>query len=358
MGPPAPAETIMMKPSSLLRGLVFSLLLGAAPLLSQCGGEANLPTEAGTPPHLEPVKLYLDVAADGLRVVGSPGAVAPAGASVRVTNPRTGVSVIATAAADGALDVIIAGEIGDELELSVTSGGQEASDRISFSAIGSRTDFSGLPCDVMEIALRETLLDVFEAADPTCRFDIECLSIPMGAVSCFLSCRDGMVSRAALQDVTAQSEQQTASLCQALSACDRPMPSCPEEDDSLRTTACQDGRCVRVSPVRLTCSDYFDPAGVRRGELLDAANEACTEDADCALANIGVRCLNDCERTFDSVARSEVASLEASVQEVDRFYCEPAFALGCEVPPGDCQPPTGIATAVCEAGACAVRYVE
>jgi hypothetical protein len=347
----------MMKYRHLLRACVPCLLLAVVPLLSHCGEAAGYGTETGNPPKLEERQLYLEVVAGGIRVVGTPGAVAPAGASVRVTNVTTGVSVETRAAADGSLDVVIAAEPGDELEVTVGSGGQEASERISFGSIGSRTDLGGVSCEALEATLAQTLVEVAENADTACSYDIDCLSIHLAAVSCYQGCDEAVLSRAGLPDASEQAEQRTTPVCLALEPCARPVAQCENLGETIRTTACEAGRCVRIDPVRFTCEDYGIPANERRAQLRAAANKQCVEDTDCGLANIGVPCLADCEYTLDGVAVSEVAALEASIREVDTLYCAPALAYGCEPPSFDCVPPTGTATAVCNAGTCEVQYL-
>jgi hypothetical protein len=343
----------------LLRAIVPCLLLAAAPLLSHCGEAEGFGTETGNPPQLEEKQLYLELVAGGIRVVGTPGAIAPAGASVRVTNVSTGVSVETRAAADGSLDVVIAAEPGDELEVTVGSGGQETSARISFGAIGSRTDLGGVSCDALEATLTQTLVEVVEDADIACSYDIDCVSIPFAGVSCYTACTEAVVSRAGLADASEQAEQRTMPVCLALQSCVRPAaPRCEGPGENMRTTACEAGRCVSVDPVRVTCGYWGIPASERRTQLRAAANKQCALDTDCGVANIGVSCLFDCEYVFDGVAVSEVAALEASIRdEVEAAYCVPGAAYDCEPPNIDCTPPTGTATAVCNAGTCEVQYV-
>jgi hypothetical protein len=349
----------MINHRHLLRAIVPCLLLAAAPLLSHCGEAAGFGTETGNPPQVEERQLYLELVAGGIRVVGMPGAIEPAGASVRVTNVSTGVSVETRAAADGSLDVVIAAQSGDELEVTVGSGGQETSARISFSEMARRSDLSGVSCQALESTLSETVIEVFADADTVCTDDVDCVSIGSGAASsCYYQCGINIVSRSGAARVGSVGEQLTAGVCAALEACDRPPPSsCPLID--LGFPQCVAGRCEGVDQTRLTCDDFGVPAAERRTQLRDAANKQCAVDTDCALANIGASCLSDCDYIFDSVAVSEVAALEASIRdEVDTAYCTPAAAYGCEPPSVDCSPPTGTATAVCNAGTCEVQYVD
>jgi hypothetical protein len=348
----------MMNYRHLLRAIVPCLLLASAPLLSHCGEAAGLGTETGNPPRLEEKRLYLEVVAGGIRVVGTPGAIAPPSASVRVTNLTTGVSVEASAAADGSLDVVIAAEPGDELEVRVSSGGQEVSERLSFGEIARRSDLSGASCQALESTLYQTVNEVFEDADTACTDDVDCMSIGHGAAaSCYYECGIDIVSRSGAAVARSRGEQLTASVCAALEACDRPAPSsCPLLDPGF--PRCIAGRCQGVEPSTFGCDDILETAQTRRTQLRDTPSKQCVEDTDCGLANIGVRCLFDCEYIVDSVAVSGVAALEASIRdEVDSAYCALASANRCEPATIDCSPPTGTATAVCNTGTCEVEYV-
>jgi len=346
----------MMKPRRLLRAFVPCLLLCAAPLLSHCGGDVQLATETGNPPVLEQKKLYLEVVADRLRVVGTAGAIAPPGAAVRVTNLTTGASVETTAASDGSLDVRIAGDSGDELELTVTSGAKQTSERISFAAIGSRTDLDGVSCDALEVTLVQTLLDSIDEADAECATNVDCAPVSLSASPCFRGCGTYNLSRDGAASFNASAADRTQGVCAALDACERePPPPCTPSVPFV--PACRAGRCEGVDPSTLTCNELLGAAEERRRQLRTAANKVCSVDADCTLLNVGVRCLGDCGRPFESVARGAADALAASVRdEVDSTYCGYAIASTCSEP--DCGIPPDPAEAYCDAGTCAVRYLE
>lgn len=347
----------MTKYSHLLRAILPCLLLTVAPLLPHCGEAASFGTETGNPPHIEQRKLYLELVDGGLRVVGTREAIAPSRAPVRVTNLATGTSVETTAGRDGSLDVVILAGADDELEVTVTSGGQETTERISFGAIGSRTDLRDLSCQALEATLDQTIRDVFSTADTACATDEDCLFVGYDTASpCAQGCGMGLVTRAGLELATSQGQQRTSTVCSALEACERPPhPICPLVAPAGPT--CVNGRCEAAFPARQTCDDFIIPAAQRRTELRAAASKICTQDADCALAYIGVTCLNDCGRTMDAVARAAVDVLETRIlDEVASAYCAPALNYGCEAPSDDCTPPVGTPRAVCDTGACGVLY--
>lgn len=343
----------MMKLSHLLRACVPCLLLAVTPLLSHCGEAAGFGTETGNPPQLEEMKLYLEIVPDGIRVVGAPGAVAPPGAAVRVTNVSTGVSVETAAAADGSLDVVVPGEGGDEFEVTVTSGGREASERVSFGAVLRRTDLSAVSCSGLESTVFQTVGDVLTSADVACSADVDCVFVGHG-VRCYPSCASSVVSRDGAVFVSSEGERLTGAVCAALDACDRvPPPSCDLPDPLL--PLCVAGRCEAVGSTSLACNDLLDAAEARRAQLRARAPKACVADADCGLARVATRCTADCGRIYEGVALGAVEATESAVRdEIDVTYCEPAMTQGCSIP--DCGNEPEPAEAYCDAGSCAVSY--
>lgn len=215
-------------------------------------------------------------------------------------------------------------------------------------------------CEALEATLTQTLVEVFQGADGACSYDLDCTSAPLRAASpCYRGCENSVVARAGVAAANARGELETADVCAQLEACERQAAPPCDEPIGIRTSACQAGRCVRIDPVRLTCDDFGIPAAERRMQLRAEASKACARDADCALANIGASCLSDCGRSADAVAVSAVAALEAGIRdEVDSTYCAPALSYGCDAPSDDCNPTVGTATAICDAGACAVVYVD
>jgi hypothetical protein len=347
----------MMKHRSVFRALSIGLLLSLSPLLAQCGGDAGLGTESGNPPRLEQQKLTLEVVAGGLLVVGAPGAVAPPGAAVRVTNLTTGERVQTTAGADGTIEVVIAGDLTDELEVSVSSGGRETSERLSLGAIGERTELSGVSCASLENVLVATMLDVIDAADASCSADADCASRGLGVASpCYYQCGTAILSRAGLAQASTQGPQRTAAVCAALDACDRPAPSsCPVESSAL--PACVEGRCQGVDPASMSCEESLDSIYERYAQLRASADKACAEDADCALANVATECVESCGFDVESVARDAVGALETAIRDEGfAAYCAAYLSRNCPLPQVNCPSAPNGPEAFCDAGTCAIRY--
>jgi hypothetical protein len=348
----------MMNLRHLLRACVPCLLLAVAPLLSHCGEAAGFGTETGNPPQLEAKQLSFELVDGGIRVIGKPGAVAPPGASVRITNLTSGASVETTAAADGSIDVVIAGEGGDELEVTVTSGGRQTSERVSSDPVAGSVDLNGGSCPGLEDTLNQTVGDVLDSADVVCTTDVDCVSVYVGAgAQCYQGCGSVVLSRNGAAFASAEGERRTAAICAALDGCDRPPPPPCDQDDSA--PQCVAGRCEAVDLSSLSCDDLLQSVEARRSELRDRANKGCVLDADCALAEVSVSCLIQCDTTVEGVARTAVAGLEAAVRdEVDSAYCGWFVARGCRPPEPGCPQPSGIAEAFCDAGTCSARFVQ
>ncbi|HTV21734.1 MAG TPA: carboxypeptidase-like regulatory domain-containing protein [Polyangiaceae bacterium] len=340
----------MMKHRSFFHPFFAGLLLATAPLLSQCGGDAGFGTETGNPPGIEQKKLHLELVDAGLRVVGSPGAVAPGGASVRVTNVRTGDSVQTTAADDGSFEVAIAGGASDELVVSVLSGGQEASERISLS--DGATDLGSTSCEALDASLRETLRGLFESAEAACTTDADCVRASYATASvCFVGCASVYLSSDAAYRAYTQGPELTAALCEALEPCPRPDSLCAEPG----LPVCRAGVCQGVAASTLQCDDISDLARARRERLRSSADKACTTNADCALASVYSGCIVECGPSVESVAVGSVDSLEASIRsEIDGGFCAAYIGRNCSLPELDCPLEPANPTAVCDAGTCAI----
>src|SRR3954468_834648 len=112
-----------MKPLRLARCLPWLWIAVCPPLLGHCGGAVEHGTETGNPPVIEQQKLHVVLHDDGVVVVGDPGAVSP-GASVAVTNTRTGAHAEASAGSDGSVSVSVHGTLDDEYEVTVSSEGR------------------------------------------------------------------------------------------------------------------------------------------------------------------------------------------------------------------------------------------
>lgn len=344
---------------SLLRAIGPCLLLAVTPMLVHCGGDAAPATETGNPPGIARHRIYLELTAGGLRVVGRPAAITPPGSQVSVTNLSSGVSVDATAAADGTLDVVVPGAIGDEIQVTVTNGAVAASETVSFAEIARQSDLSGITCLALEHTLNGALDEVFRSADTTCATDADCAFVgwSVGA-PCYYECAETLLSRAGATDARATGAQWTTSVCEALAACDRPPPSSCGGGPPPRLPTCTAGQCTAIYPDELSCDDLLTTAGARRDTLIAQTDRTCSIDSDCALAGISARCLIACGPGI-SVAKPAVQTLERNIQtDVDDALCGPVLDRACPYDEASCPELSGPPQTYCDAGTCALRYLE
>lgn len=354
--PPTPHWTIIMK---RFTPLACWLLLGLCPpLLGQCGGAAqpgtlDPGTETGNPPRVDGRKLFLVQSGESVLLIGEAGAVSPGGASVRVTNLRTGVQVETTALNDGSINVVIPGSLADGYELSVSNEGQAVNLPVPASD-GSSLD--ALSCNALENALGQRIASGFAAADTSCTTHTDCVLSGWG-VGCYYQCGSSYLSLAGQSASLAAIEAATEPVCTELdSRCERqPASSCPP---SLATVPeCRDGTCQGLDVNALECQEVSSRASLRVNELLERADRACATDDDCALVNPSVSCFADCGRETN-ISVSAVQALTESVAQIERDFCQSFDGRQCPpplIPP--CTPPQQT-TPVCNAGQCELIVLQ
>ena len=81
-------------------------------------------TQTGNPPVLDRGKVKLEVGADEVHVTGEPGAAAPGGATIEITNLTTGKMTDGKAAADGSFDVRVDGSLDDAFVVRAVANGR------------------------------------------------------------------------------------------------------------------------------------------------------------------------------------------------------------------------------------------
>lgn len=342
--------TLMMRH---VTSLACWLLLGLCPpLLGQCGGATTEPgTETGNPPRVDERKLYLVQSGESVQLIGEAGAVSPGGATVRLTNLRTGIQVETTALNDGSINVIVPGSLADGYELTVVSRGE-----VVAVPLAARPDdgssLAALSCDALENALGQRVASGFAAADASCTVDTDCVYSGWG-VGCYYQCGASFMSGAGQSAVFATIEAETEPVCTELeSRCQRqPASSCPP--DSVTVPECRGGTCQGLDLDALDCQTVSNRAEARMRELLERADRVCVTDEDCAIVNPSVSCFADCGNETN-IAASAVQALTAAVEHVERDFCQNFDGRQCPrplIPP--CVPPQPT-TAVCNAGQCAL----
>jgi hypothetical protein len=343
-----------------LRNLAACLLLATAPApFVHCGGETLLGTETGNPPFIDSHALYLERTADGVRVVGKPGAVTPGGAQVTITNLSTGERVEALAAEDGSLDVQIAGAPGDEYEVVASSGGQQVTQSLSFTELAGRQNLDGVSCVALEDTLNASLLASYAGADTTCSVDTDCAHAgSSGRPRCYNGCGIALVlSVAAEAAASAAAIDLTASVCAALDGCERePPPPCSGGSD-FEIPTCRAGQCQSVNTITAACDSLELATRSRFDALVGASDRTCSEDTDCVAIQPSATCVRTCGNQV-SIARSAVDALAARIQsEIEEPVCGIISQRGCLTPEPPCAPPPP-AAAACRNGGCVLEPVE
>jgi hypothetical protein len=343
-----------MKHLALARMLLW-LLIAVCPPLFHCGGNVEHGTETGNPPVVEQQKLHIVLRENGVEVVGDPGAVSP-GASVSVTNRRTGERVEATAGTDGSVTVIVPGLLQDEYEVTVSNGSGSQTVRVAADtsaatggAGGGGSDLASASCTTLEQTLQQSVTATYTNASKSCQADRDCTTA--GDVGCYYSCGGPIVSTSGKRTAEAAILQDTTPLCAELSQrCGpRGAPGCPYQMPT--TLGCNDGTCQPLG-----CEDLGRRAAARVDEALSNAPRDCTVDTDCSLISSAVRCVADCGSFRHSVATSAVAQLNQVVLLTQDPLCSEFESRSCPPPrPLPCEP-AATPNAVCIGGQCDVQY--
>ena len=344
----------------LLPWLVISL---CPPLLGHCGGALEHGTETGNPPVVEQQKLHVVLHDSGVEVVGDPGAV-PAGASVAVTNLRTGESVQATAGADGSVNIDVPGTAQDTYDVTVSSGGGTQSVQVTAATPGgpvepyrdppggtsstslSDADLPGASCDALETLLGQRIATAFESGSTQCRTDDDCVFAGWGA-GCYFQCGGSFLSVNGSILARAAAEQSVAPVCSELQRCIRqPASSCPPP---LTTRAqCSNGVCQPLDLSTYSCEQLSDTASARLVTTLTGGTQ-CLQDADCMLFEPSVSCAFSCPGHPMAVAVYAGPAFNAAVQRIESPFCDEFHNRGtCTGPfPLPCPAPLFQPKAVC-----------
>lgn len=344
------------------RALASVALLFASPaLLVRCGGESLPGTETGNPPGVDALRLYLEVTNDGIRVLGSPGAVTPGGARVRVTNRTTGESVETVAGADGSLDVVIPGGAADTFEVTVVSGAAEVTQAVSFVDLATREDTNGPTCQSLESALGTRLRNSYDGADTSCSVDADCTRTGWEAATpgCARGCNGPLLSQTGAAQARAAAAQATLDVCLALEQCERePPPPC--EGPEYEIIRCDAGQCRADYPIELACDALVLATSQRRLALITGVDRSCQADADCTVTSSGIPCLNDCGPVDVALAASALPGLQAQLEsEIDQNLCSLIEQRACPLPEPSCEPrDPGPFRGVCSAGRCELERIE
>ena len=352
--------------------LLPCVLIALCPtLLGHCGGATQQATETGNPPGIAEQKLHILLRDTGVQVVGDAGAVG-AGANVNVTNRSSGDHGQAIAKVDGSFDIVVAGSLQDEYEVTVSNGSLTQTVRISASTNGLSTDtspdLSTASCASLEKTLTQHVTAGFAAGDKSCESDVDCVYADW-QVGCYFGCGGTFLSVAGayphvtdagvggatgVQVTRAIVEQDIAPVCNELSSrCGPESPSsCPPAPDQFEAE-CYAKACRPANIDALTCNDLSGKAASHARDLLDRAPRACTADADCALVSYAVRCDAGCGSRSQSVNVSAVEAARASVRRVEDYFCSRFENKPCPAPLDlPCNTRDQITLPSCVAGQC------
>lgn len=341
--------------------LMAMLLCALAPAaLTRCGGSADDPngnqllgTETGNPPVIKKAELHLEVAPGGMRLLGNPGAIT-ARAEVRVTNQRTGESATTTAAADGSVEVTFAGDSSDVYEVTVTTASGTTS--VTLTAADLPSDLSTLSCEALGNSLAPVIAATYAEADHSCAVDADCAERYWGE-GCYNRCGSEILTASAVDATSALAEQRIAGLCGEIEArgCRNDAPPCaPSPERLLR---CEQGQCVGRQLGELTCTELSNEASTRRQAAAEGASRSCDVDADCALLQHDLSCLDDCGGFFAPIASSAHDAAKIDIERADEALCGEFERDACQVLALPCDPGSpGTRTPICVQGQCEVRF--
>jgi hypothetical protein len=357
-----------MRHSSLVRLLPWLLISVCPPLLGHCGGSTEPGTETGNPPVVEQQRLHIVLRDTGVEVVGDPGAVT-AGASVQLTNRRTGDHAEATARADGSVSVSVPGSLQDEYEVTVaTRGGSQtvrvtttSGDTSSAGSAGvgpgdtgaSDAELASASCSTLESTLRQRVSAGFSGGDTACRVDDDCVFQGWG-VGCYFQCGSSFLSVNGAALAQAQVQTDTAPVCNELtSRCTREPPfSCAPVPTT--TPECANGVCRGLDLSALGCDELANTASSRLNSLLDTADHGCARDSDCTLYDPSLACVADCGRPT-ALATQALPDLTGRVEQLEERFCAEFENRSCPGPfQLPCPPPLMTPKASCVSGQCSV----
>jgi hypothetical protein len=157
--------------------LVSLLLLTCSPLLIQCGGTTNNPTETatetGNPPAVVQQKLSIVANGTDVELRGDAGAVT-AGAMVTLTNQTTSERGEGTAQGDGSVSVVVAGSLQDQYEVRVSTATGEQTFQVFSGENGAVVESEALSCVELTQKLGARMNQARTGASRMCSNDEDC----------------------------------------------------------------------------------------------------------------------------------------------------------------------------------------
>jgi hypothetical protein len=303
-------------------------------------------TQTGNPPILDDGRVSLEVSAGEVRITGKPASVAPAGATIEITNLTTGMLISGMAAADGSFAIRVDGSVNDTFAVRVLAGDEES--KVVYVVRGGALVAEGgdgsLSCSEYSELARAVLRGSAAAADRSCSSDLDCAVVPLP--SCHPGCDAAYVSNAGVSQVEATLAAVRNGLCADAKqdGCNSGPPPC----SGFRPASCVAGQC-NFAGEATSCEARAQLAEAVIAEALAAADTSCESDSDCATAGTVSACTEACSEHV--VSRAGKATIEAAVAEVEGGVCAAFEVDGCYVERQPCVPPQP-AVPRCDAGQC------
>ena len=221
--------------------------LAALGLFACSAAHTNTSTETENPPVIDIGRISLVVSAGDVRVVGEPGAVAPAAAEVEIE-----IEVVATGEltqvrpnADGSFEIAIDANSDVVVAVRATHNGQSSQSVYvtrGGATVGSDTGGT-LSCAQRSQLASQAIGSAATNADASCRTAADCAAVPL-RTSCTDSCGDAIVSSGSVAELEDAVSAVNDGLCSGFAAdgCSVQATPCPSPIGD--TIACVDGRCT------------------------------------------------------------------------------------------------------------------
>ncbi len=218
-------------------------------------------TETGNPPFLDLDEISLVVSADGVRIVGEPGAVKPGGAEITLENVATGEVARGKANADGSFDIAIDASADAVIEVRASSGG-ESSGSVYVTRGGAMVGSDGgsaLSCMERSQLASQAIGGVLTSLDSSCETAADCKFVPY-RTSCTDACGDALVSAGEVERLQDTVRSIGSGICRDFAAdgCTVEAQPCPPPLSG--PVQCVAGRCEQLERPLSACEQCFDTA--------------------------------------------------------------------------------------------------
>ncbi len=214
-------------------------------------------TETGNPPVIDAQRIALVVSPDGLRVVGSAGAITPGGVVIEIVALSTGRTFTTSSAADGSFDVTVEGPLAETFAVYARDG-SGAVYVLRGSASVTVGDDGALSCDARSNLATTQMIGARSVADKTCVDDGDCITVSLGT-ACSQGCNAAYVSQSGARTLGDARDVIESGLCAAFddAGCTWFEPPCLPQAGVPR---CVEKQCMLVADgVTRDCTSDFDP---------------------------------------------------------------------------------------------------